>query len=285
MNDKTVLVAGAGGVLGLEIVRVLRGRGRIVTGAYRTERGGAREAIEAAGATPLRLDLEDGAALRDALAAADAAIFTPILTVSAPAATLLRADQPAVFFSSNNVAVDPQAAVYAALREKEDQTRAAAPQAVILRPTMIYGYPGDGNLSRLMAAMRARPLIPIPAASGALQQPIYVKDLAKIAAGALFDAGMQGRTRAVAGPEPVALRALYRETGIAAAASPLMLPFPTELFAAIVGALEKTGLNLPVSAAQLARAGMDKIPQDPAILGDTPLQEGLKTLAAEMARP
>ncbi len=285
MNDKSVLVAGAGGALGLEIVRALRARGRMVTGAYRTERAGVREAIEAAGATAMRLDLEDGPALRDALAQAGAAVFTPILTVSAPAAALLRADQPVVFFSSNNVAIDPQAEIYAALRKTEEAARQAAPHAVILRPTMIYGYPGDGNLSRLMAAMRARPVTPIPAASGALQQPVYIKDLAAIAAAALDDANLAGAVRSVAGPEPVTTRALYREAGAAAGASPFLLPLPTGLFAAAAGVLEKAGLELPVSAAQLARAGRDKTPEGAALLGETPLCDGLRALAAAMGSP
>ena len=285
MNEKPVLVAGAGGALGLEIVRILRAGGRAVAGAYRTEREGVCGAIAAAGGEPLKLDLEDAAALRAALEKADAAIFIPILTASAQAARFLRPDQKAVFFSSNNVAIDPQAEVYGRLRAAEEEARAAAPQAVILRPAMIYGYPDDGNLARLMASMRRRLATPIPAAAGALQQPVYYRDLAKIAVRALFDETLRGETRAVAGPQSVTTAALYREAKAASGARTALVPVPTRLLAALAGTLEKAGLKLPVSAAQLSRAGRDKIPQGPAILGETPLSEGLKALAADLARP
>lgn len=285
MSEKPVLVAGAGGALGLEMVRLLRAEGYAVAGAYRTARKGAAEAIEAAGGWPVRLDLGAETAVRAALADAGAAIFTPILTVSAPAARFLRPGQPAVFFSSNNVAIDPQAEVYARLLETEALVRAAAPQAVILRPTMIYGYPGDGNLARLMASMRRSPATPIPAAAGALQQPVYYKDLAAIAVRALFDGALAGGTRAVAGPQSVTTAALYREAKAASHARTMLIPVPAGAMAPVAAAIEKAGLKLPVSAAQLARAGRDKTPQGPAILGETPLSVGLKALAAALARP
>lgn len=285
MSEKPVLVAGAGGALGLEMVRILRAEGYAVAGAYRTARKGAAEAIEAAGAWPVRLDLNAETAVQAALADVDAAIFTPILTVSAPAARFLRPGQRAVFFSSNNVAIDPQAEVYARLSAAEADVRAAAPQAAILRPTMIYGHSGDGNLARLMASMRRSIATPIPAAAGAQQQPVFYKDLAAIAVRALFDEALRGETRAVAGPQSVTTAALYEEVKAASGSNTMLIPVPTGFFAGAAKAAEKAGLKLPVSAAQLSRAGWDKIPQGPAILGETPLSEGLKALAEAMARP
>jgi nucleoside-diphosphate-sugar epimerase len=285
MTDGLVLVVGAGGALGLEIVNALRASGRAVIGAYRTVRPGAVEAIKGAGGDPLKLDLEDASALREALTKADAAIFTPILTNSAPAARLLPPGQPAVFFSSNNVAIDPQAEVYARLLQKEAEVKAAAPQAVILRPTMIYGYPGDGNLARLMASMRRSLATPIPAAAKALQQPVYFRDLARIAVRALDDGTLSGETRAAAGPASVTIAALYAAAKQASGAKTLLVPVPTGFVAKAAETVEKAGLKLPVSAAQLSRAGRDKLPQGPVILGETPLTEGLKALAETLPRP
>ncbi len=279
MNEKPVLVAGAGGALGLEIVRCLRAQGRSVIASYRTDRQGVVGGIEDAGARAMRLDLADETAVRNILAETSAAIFTPILTTSAPAAQLLRPDQPAVFFSSNNVAIDPQAEVYAALRKAEEIAHACAPQAVILRPTMIYGYPGDGNLSKLMGAMRKSPVTPIPGGAKALQQPIYFRDLAAIAVQALGDEALRGGVRVAAGPESLSLRALYREAASAAGARSLLVPVPAGMLAALLALTEKAGLKLPVRAAQLARAGQDKTPQGPVLLGRTPLPEGLRALS------
>jgi nucleoside-diphosphate-sugar epimerase len=282
MTLNSVLVVGAGAALGLEIVRALCARGVRVTGSWRTPREGVAALIVAVGGRAVQLDLADGAAARVLIAEADAVIFTPILSVSSGAAALLRPDQRAVFFSSNNVVIDPQADVYARLLEAETAVAAAAPQAAILRPTMIYGYPGDGNLSRLMAAMRRWPATPIAGDGAALQQPLYFKDLARAAVETLYDQSRHGAVHAVAGPEPVTMRALYEAAASAAGARTRIIPIPVNAATGALQALESVGLRLPVKAAQLRRATRDKTPRGNVILTQTPLAEGLKALAAAM---
>ena len=282
MMDETIFVAGAGGALGFEIVRLLRKQGARVVASYRTPRPGVGERLEALGAIPRRIDFDDPAALQQTIAETGAAIFTPILTTSRAAASMLRSDQRAVFFSSNNVAIDPQAEVYARLLAAEADVLAAAPGAVVLRPTMIYGYAGDGNLSRLMAAMRRSPFIPLPGGGRALQQPVYYADLARFAVETLA-APPSARITAVAGPEAMTQRALYAAAARAAGAQPRVFSVPTGVFASLVGFCQRLGLRLPVSTAQLRRAGLDKTPQGPdVVLADTPLEQGLKALAAAL---
>ncbi len=278
---KRLLIVGAGGALGLEAVRYARACGMQVTGAYRTKRNGVTEAIEKCGATPVQADLEDEAAMGALLRQCDAAIFTPILTVSARAAPVLARGQRTVFLSSNNVAIDPEAAVYARLLAAENDVRAAAPQATIFRPTMIYGYSGDGNLSALMNTMRRAPIIPLFGKSAALQQPLFFADLARLCVDCLVSGDMTGATRAVAGPSPVTKRELYRLAADAAAAAPLIAPVSSTPVAALFGLLERTGLRLPVSSAQLRRANEDKTPHGAhPILMETSLADGLRHLAA-----
>ncbi len=60
-----VLVAGATGVVGRQLVPMLVGAGHDVVGTSRTERG--LHAVRALGATPVRLDLLDDAAVREAV--------------------------------------------------------------------------------------------------------------------------------------------------------------------------------------------------------------------------
>ena len=283
MKTERVLVAGAGGVLGREIVRLLRARGAEAVAAYRTPREGLEGALRALGAEPVRLDLADGGALSSLLAGVDAAIFTPILTVSAPAAKRLRDTQRSVFFSSNNAAIDAHAEIYRQLRAAEETVRSAAPHAAILRPTMIYGYPGDGNMAKLMGAMRRWPLVPLPGKGAALQQPVYYKDLAAAAVEALHDDRARGRVCAVAGPTPVSQRALYAAAAQAAGVKLRTVSAPLRLGAALLAAAERAGMRLPVAAAQLRRAGADKTPQEAdVLLGRTPLEEGLKALACAL---
>ena len=282
MSIDRVLVVGAGSALGYEIVRILRAKGVAVKAAYRTKRQGLKERLDALGAGSAQLDLKDRAGLDNLLQDSDAAIFTPILTIAQNAARALRDHQRAIFFSSNNVAVDPEAEVYARLRAAEGAVLKAAPAARILRPTMIYGYPGDGNLSRLIQMMRRSP-VAFLADGDALQQPVYYRDLAEIAVNVLFEPPEAPPIRAVAGPAPVSMRALYKAAANAARARPVVIPVPAAALAPAVRLVERAGLNLPLRAAQLARAGRDKTPASaPVLLGPTALEEGLQALAAAL---
>ncbi len=283
-NPSSVLVVGAGGVLGREIVRMLRVQGVDVVAAFRTRRAGLKQTLAGWGAKPLQLDIDDSAATRQALGEVDAAVFTPILAVSQSAAALLGAGQRAVFFSSNNVAIDPDAEVYGRLAKAEEAVLSAAPGAVILRPTMIYGYPGDGNISRLVRFVRRSPILPLPGNGAALQQPVYYRDLAKAAAQMALDAAPSARCYTVAGPEAVSARSLYDAVAHAAGARPFIAPMPFAAFAPILRGAEAIGVRLPVKAAQLARAARDKTPPPGAalILGKTSLEAGLAALTAAL---
>ena len=283
MTVKTVLVVGAGGALGLEIVRALRAKHFDVIATYRTERPHRQQQILRLGARLEKLDVQNEEHTAARLETVDGAIFTPILSISASAARRLRADQPAVFFSSNNVDIDPEAPVYAALRQAEDNVRKAAPHATILRPTMIYGYPGDGNLSRLMAAMRRSPIVFSPGRGSALQQPVYFKALASIAVERLFSSGDNSRILSVAGPEAVSQKTLFQQAASAAGAGPMIVSVPAAPFAAVARLIEKMGLKPPLSSAQLARVDTDKTPRGAnPILTDISLEEGLTALASAM---
>jgi nucleoside-diphosphate-sugar epimerase len=282
MTVSRILVVGAGSVLGYEIVRRLCEKGVSVQAAYRTERADIDKRLVSIGAKPAQLDLADEERAARLIRNNDAAIFTPILTVSKAAASFLREGQGAVFFSSNNVAVDSQTKTYARLLLAEAEVRRAAPAAHILRPTMIYGYPGDGNLSRLMQMMRRVPVVAAPGGGKALQQPVYYRDLAQIAAELLFafDGAGASPVRAVAGPAPVSLRALYRTAAAAMGAKPLILPIPASPLAALLRLVERLGWKPGLTSAQLARASRDKTPVGVCVsLGATSLEEGLSALA------
>ena len=283
LQMKRILVVGAGRALGFEIVRRLRAQGACVIATFRTPQAITEAGLVDLGAEVTRLDLGDQQELADLIAGVDAVIFTPILTVSRVAASVLTPDQRAIFFSSNNVGIDPDDPVYSALLAAERDVMMAAPNATILRPTMIYGYPGDGNLSRLAGFLRCSPIVPIPGSGRARQQPIYYKDLAGAAIDHLADPAQAGRMRVAAGPEPVSQRDLYRAVAVAVGAKPILAPIPTSAMAAILGGLEKVGLRGPVKAAQLRRAELDKTPcgADP-IHTSTSLSEGLRAMVDDM---
>lgn len=284
MREGPVLVIGAAGAIGLEAVRQLRARDLAVTATWRTHRPDMIAALQALGAETAQLDLEDRDATRRLIEASLAVLFIPILTASAAAAACLRPGQAAVFLSSNNVAIDFEAPVYAKLREAEAAARKAAPDAKILRPTMIYGYPGDGNLSSLMRFMKRSPATPMPGAGRALQQPVYYADLVDAAIDFLLDENRCGETAAVAGPSPVTLKEMYETAKAAAGARTATLSMPVTAAGKLIQMVEKTGVKLPLKSVQLLRADKDKIPMgENIILTRTELREGLRRLAASIA--
>jgi len=283
MASQKVLVVGAGGATGLEMARALRSQGHGVLATMRTPNIAAESALVEMGAELRRLDILDAKNLARCIGDADAAVFTPILTISSKAARFLQPAQRSVFFSSNNVAIDPADSVYAALLEAERLTLNASPTATILRPTMIYGFPGDGNLSRLAGFFKRLPLAPLPGSGLALQQPIYFKDLAQIAVNALFDPEMTGRICPVSGPDKLSQRALYLAVAKAAQQDVTLVHTPVKLAALMLGMTEKLGLKLPLRAAQLRRAAMDKTPKgENQIVTTTTIEQGLRWMVEAM---
>ena len=277
MKPRSILVAGVGGAVGFEIVKSLRAKEYDVVATYRTSRASLDQRLRELGAQTAQWDIADQERGRALLADVDAAIFTPILTVSEKAAALA-GDKPLVFFSSNNVEIDPEAAVYAELLAAEKRVKAVAPRATILRPTMIFGYPGDGNLSLLMRAMRRWPLLPIIGGGKALQQPVFFRDVADAAVECIETE--DGGIMAVAGPTVLSQRDLYGEVRAAAGARCFILTVPAALAGAAVGIAQRTGVRLPLTTAQIERANRHKTPPPgEAFLGPTTLETGLRTLA------
>ncbi len=279
MSRRAILVAGAGGAVGFEIVRALRDRGCRVIATYRTSRQGLDERLRALGATPAQWDINDETSGRALLADVGGAVFTPILTVSECAAALAPGKR-LVFFSSNNVAVDSNAPVYVALRAAERRARDVSPDATVLRPTMIYGYPGDGNASVLMDAMRRSPVTPMIGNGRALQQPVFYRDAAMIAADLIANDASRRETVALAGPTPMTQAQFYRAVRNAADARSAVLPVPVALARAGVRIAAAAGFRSPLTGAQIGRANKDKTPVGgDVLLGSTTLAAGLRELA------
>lgn len=232
------------------------------------------------------IDAGDAAAVQALLGAhrIGTAVLTPILTVSAPMASALAAAgvRRAVFLSSNNVAIDPDEPVYAALRAAEAQVWSALPEATILRPTMIYGHREDGNLARLMRAMRRWRLAPVPGDGRALQQPVHAGDVGRAAAAALGDASCAGAAFALGGVQTLTLAALYRACA-RAVGGPVWTPHMP------IGLLSRMGRYAGLKAAQFDRIGRDKTAQGPAppsaLAPRMPLDQGLAQLARELSDP
>jgi uncharacterized protein YbjT (DUF2867 family) len=278
--SKTALVVGAGGAVGEAAALELAARGWRVTASMHTPRTEATARLEAAGAAVALHDLEradDWAEQRY-----DAVVFAARLDLAVRA--LERADIGAariVAFSSNNVAVHPEAPTYRALAEAEAKLRARFPDAAIVRPTMIYGDPRLATLTRLMALARKIPVLPLPGSGRARVQPVFHEDLGRVAAG--LAVGVAPGIYAVGGPDIVSMRALFEAAARAAGARCMIAPIPAPLLRLAAPLLSFAGFSGDqVQRAERDRLAVEATPLPAELAPRVGLEAGLARLAAAM---
>jgi uncharacterized protein YbjT (DUF2867 family) len=144
------------------------------------------------------------------------------------------------------------------LREHgEARVRQSGLQWTILRPTMIYGTPGDRNIARLIRFIGWSPVVPI-VAGDALQQPVHVEDVAAAIVACLGEPATIGRTYEISGRDPLTFEQLVREAMAATGRRRLLLPVP---FAPMLAALKLYAAAVAkprISVEQLLRLREDK---------------------------
>jgi NADH dehydrogenase len=87
----------------------------------------------------------------------------------------------------------------------EIAVREASPNAVILRPSVVFG-PEDDFLNRFGALARALPALPLFGGGATKLQPVFVGDVALAAVAVIGDASKAGRAYELGGPEVLTLR-------------------------------------------------------------------------------
>jgi|GEM_PF-2597802 len=278
--SKTAIVFGAGGAVGEAIVHALIDDGWHVTASLRRPRDDVAARLAKRGALVRRDDLEALGDWAAAAAACDAIVFTTQLGLANSAlAHIPFANQRVIAFSSNNVAVQPEAASYVKLAAGEGSLSARHPDAAIIRPTLIYGDPRLPTVSRLMRMARVSPLVPMPGTGLALLQPVFHEDLARAVAWLAADSGPG--TYAIGGPDFITMHDLYRAIVRASGAKAEVVPIPVSLLR--LGAPFLRWLNL-YSREQILRADRDRLvvectPLPAEIVAKVGLGEGLQRLA------
>jgi len=130
-----------------------------------------------------------------------------------------------VHMSANGA--DPDAASkYARSKgEGERAVRKAVPDAVILRPSIIFGQ-GDGFFERFANLSTFTPALPLFGWGEPRFQPVYVGDVARAVQNAIESSETEGRTFVLAGPKAYSFKELMqlmlKETG----RSRILLPLP-----------------------------------------------------------
>jgi NADH dehydrogenase len=243
----TVAVAGGTGFVGSEIVRELRRRGRrVIAISARGEVARGQIPDDVAIRTA---DVRHPEMLRAALQGVDELVIAlafPGSPVEQPRKgyTFLEVDargterlieagrragvRRVVYVSGAGASHEARRHWFRAKAIAEDAVRGSGMAWTILRPTWIYG-PGDVSLNRFLSFARSLPFVPMTDLGRQRLAPVFVRDVAQLAADALVHGAAVDRTFEVGGPETMSMRdVLHRALSLAGLRRPLM-PGPTPL--------------------------------------------------------
>lgn len=93
--------------------------------------------------------------------------------------------------------------------EAEQAVRELIPEAVILRPSLVFG-PGDAFFNRFADMAKFAPALPLIGGGATKFQPVYVGDVAEAVANALTRADARGRTYELGGPRTYSFKELMQ---------------------------------------------------------------------------
>lgn len=130
------------------------------------------------GVTPVVADCDQPEAIGPLAAAADAIVHVAGITAWRGLASAPELDRPAAVLIVSSAGVySRHRSSAAAYRLGEERLRGRRPDAVIVRPTMIYGSSRDRNVHHVIAAARRYGMLPMIGSGEALIQPIHYRDL------------------------------------------------------------------------------------------------------------
>jgi uncharacterized protein YbjT (DUF2867 family) len=257
-----LLVVGGSGFLGGYVLAAAAAHGHQVTALARSPEAAAKAVVH--GATPLAGDLGQAGGLDAAFTRAGcetlvclASLGTglgPAIVAAAEEAGIRRA----VFVSTTSVTTTLDPPSKQIRLAAEQQVRGSGLDWTILRPTMIYGAPGDRNLSRLLLLLRRAPVLPVPAVGGRLHQPVHVADAAGAVIAAVERPGTAGHRYDVAGPAPLPFAELLRTCAAAAGSATRFVPVPLPPLIAAARAYQLLSRHPRIKAEQVRRLGEDK---------------------------
>ena len=118
-------------------------------------------------------------------------------------------------------------------RRQEAMVRQRRPEAVVLRPTLMFGWFDRKHLGWLARFMRRMPLFPVPGSGRFIRQPLYVGDFCQLIRRCLEDPSIEG-TYDITGLEKVSYLSLMRQLRRATGARTWIIHLPIPLFGALL---------------------------------------------------
>lgn len=138
---------------------------------------------------------------------------------------------------SSKIAVERKLAE--ALREAEAKVAAETARfdiaSTIFRPTMIYGYGRDQNVTVISRFIRKYGFFPVAGAAGGKRQPIHVNDLVDAAVAVIDNTTTHGKTYNLAGGETLTYRDMVERIFQCLGRPARIVQIPAQLYKGMLG--------------------------------------------------
>ncbi len=221
-TDRLITVFGGSGFVGRHVVRALAKRGwRIRVAVRRPDLAFFLQPIGTVGQiSPVQANLRYAESVEAAMLGAQAAVnvvgigaqsgaqtFDAVHVAGARAIAKAAAARgvPLVHISGIGADAHSPSSYIASKGLGEQATRDEKPDAVILRPSIVFG-PEDKFLNRFGQLARFSPILPLFGGGETKLQPVYVGDVAQAVANSLEGQAKPGATYELGGPEVMSLR-------------------------------------------------------------------------------
>lgn len=244
-QPQLVSVIGGSGFVGTQLVQELARRGyRVRVGVRRPDLAGHLRTLGMVGQIqPMQVNVRNMPSVQAGVAGADIVInlcaigveggrqrFRAVNTMGA--ANVAKAAKLAgatrfIHMSALGADIDASSAFLRSRALGEVEVKAAFPEAIILRPSVIFG-PDDDFFNRFGTMARLFPVLPVVGAQTKFQ-PVYVGDVADALAAAADGDVATGKIYELGGPEIVTMRQIMEEVNAQALRSRPLINLPDGL--------------------------------------------------------
>ncbi|WP_137150389.1 complex I NDUFA9 subunit family protein [Devosia sp. FKR38] len=282
LDPKLVTVFGGSGFVGTQIVQQLARNGhRVRVAVRRPDLAGHLRTLGTVGQiVPIQANLRNAASIQRAVAGVEIVINLVGIAANRGAQTfdavhvdgaaeIARASKAAgvtqlVHMSALGVDKAADVSRYAASKlAGEAAVLAAFPEAIILRPSLLFG-PGDGFFNLMGTLARLLPVMPV-IGGNTLFQPAYVGDVAQAFVLAAEGKLKPGKIYELGGPQVESHRQLLERVLREAMRKRPLLPVPSGLAKLMAGVLGILPVPPLVTADQVELLGVDNVVSEAAI--------------------
>lgn len=130
---------------------------------------------------------------------------------------------------------------------------------VIIRPTLIYGYGQDKNISSIKRIIKYFGFFPVFGQANGLRQPVHAEDVATACFSALFSLNVKNRSYNIAGADVLTYREMVCRIFTAMGRTPRLLTVPLFFFKAAVVCLRMLPRYRYLSLAMVERMNINMI--------------------------